>query len=51
VDIVNFGEESHNTEKLEVFIKEVNNGNNRFALLLTASHIFPFLSFFFFLLI
>jgi 26S proteasome regulatory subunit N10 len=29
VDIVNFGEEGTNTEKLEAFITAVNNNNNR----------------------
>ena len=29
VDIVNFGEEGENTNKLEAFIATVNSGNNR----------------------
>lgn len=29
VDIVNFGEESENTAKLETFINNVNSGDNR----------------------
>jgi len=31
VDIVNFGEESHNTQKLEAFIQAVNSNDNRYA--------------------
>ncbi len=30
VDIVNFGEEAENTEKLEAFINSVNNKDNRY---------------------
>lgn len=31
VDIINFGEEAENTAKLEAFINNVNNGDNRYV--------------------
>ena len=31
VDIINFGEEAQNTAKLEAFINNVNNGDNRYV--------------------
>jgi 26S proteasome regulatory subunit N10 len=37
VDIVNFGEEGTNTEKLEAFITAVNNNNNRYFYLIYLS--------------
>lgn len=36
VDVINFGEETENTTKLEAFVAAVNNNDNRFVIFVFA---------------